>query len=74
MIQLKTIVISGQIQILNGEKVFTLKNEIDKQVNPILESLGDDAIDVKYQALNETTALIVIVHKSAPVTASKSKK
>jgi len=60
MIQLKPIVIKGDVVTKNGAAHYTIQDEIEKQVNPILAKLGSDALKVDFNLLNEKTALVVI--------------
>lgn len=60
MIQLKTIVVIGQKVTKNGEAYFTIKDEIEKQVNPVLAKMGTSVQKVDFNLVDNSTALVVI--------------
>lgn len=60
MIQLKTMIVTGQKETKDGNANFTIKDEIEKQANPVLAKLGSNVKKVDFNLVDHSTALIVI--------------
>lgn len=58
MIQIKTLLVHGEMRVMNGQRFSTLQADLEKAANAALSNLGDAVvgIDVKIQDATKSTA------------------
>lgn len=80
MLQIKTILVVGEMRSISGVRQSTLQSQIDQAANKQLENFGDGVSDVDVKIVDSVTAagggsaLITIKYDSDRVSTGKSRK